>query len=105
MNIEIYGGLWCASCAVMKPEVVALAMEHDVSWTYFDVDVPEFKERARALGFRSIPAVALVHGTQVVWQASGTVDLRALAMHIGLMRARTADEFEALAQQTPPPAA
>lgn len=55
--IEVFGA-GCPLCAETEAKVRAAASEHDVVTTV-DLRSPEGLERARALGIRRLPAVAI----------------------------------------------
>ena len=59
--VTYFGAEWCRACAEKRPLVEQTCKELAVSCVHGDIDNPEDKAQALALGFRTIPAV-------VVWQ-------------------------------------
>ncbi len=61
-----YTATWCGPCRVISPFIDQLAEEYEGRAKVFKIDLDQNKENAKKYGIRSIPAVLIFKGGEVV---------------------------------------
>ncbi|MDJ0731043.1 MAG: thioredoxin [Crocosphaera sp.] len=61
-----YTATWCGPCRVISPFIDQLAKEYEGRAKVFKIDLDQNKENAKKYGIRSIPAVLIFKGGEVV---------------------------------------
>lgn len=73
---------WCAPCRAVAPVVAKLANEFDGRVTVGKVNVDDEPGLAQAYGIRSIPALLIFKGGEVVDQIAGAVPFDQLSERV-----------------------
>ncbi len=61
-----YTATWCGPCRVISPLIDQLAEEYEGRAKVFKMDLDQNKDNAKKYGIRSIPAVLIFKGGEVV---------------------------------------
>lgn len=79
---------WCAPCRAVAPSVARLAAEFDGRVTVGKVNVDDEPGLAQSYGIRSIPALLIFRGGEVVDQIVGAVPFEQLSRRVESALAR-----------------
>ena len=66
-----YTATWCGPCRVISPFIDKLAEEYEGRAKVVKIDIDQNKENAKKFGIRSIPAVLIFKGGEVVEKLVG----------------------------------
>ncbi len=66
-----YTATWCGPCRVISPFIDKLAEEYEGRAKVVKIDIDQNKESAKKYGIRSIPAVLIFKGGEVVERLVG----------------------------------
>ena len=66
-----YTATWCGPCRVISPFIDKLAEEYEGRAKVVKIDIDQNKESAKKYGIRSIPAVLIFKGGEVVEKLVG----------------------------------
>ncbi len=66
-----YTATWCGPCRVISPFIDKLAEEYEGRAKVVKIDIDQNKENAKKYGIRSIPAVLIFKGGEVVEKLVG----------------------------------
>jgi thioredoxin 1 len=69
-----FHGLWCGPCKMMKPIFEKVANDNDTEVQLYTMDVDLNTEMAVSLGIRSIPAIKIFDGGQLVDSKVGVLN-------------------------------
>ena len=69
-----FNGLWCGPCKMMKPIFEKVANDNDTEVQLYTMDVDLNTEMAVSLGIRSIPAIKIFDGGQLVDSKVGVLN-------------------------------
>jgi len=78
MLVDFWAG-WCAPCRALAPTFEKLAEKYGNETGFAKVDVDNLPELADQFGIRSIPALVLLQGGEVIEQVVGLQSFEKLA--------------------------
>ncbi|PID34307.1 MAG: thioredoxin [Thiotrichales bacterium] len=92
---------WCEPCKMLMPVLAKLADEYQGSFVLVKVNADENQELAAQYGVRSLPAVKLFKGGEVVDEFTGVLPEEAIRTFINKHRTRQTEPYrqQALAMQ------
>ncbi|MCE7996481.1 MAG: thioredoxin [Roseivirga sp.] len=70
---------WCGPCQAMAPVLKEVAQHYEGKVKIIKIDVDKNQPIAQRFGVRSIPALILFKGGNVLWQQAGMITVRDLS--------------------------